>query len=76
MKTPVKKTNVKLFSALAVVALGLSMSSAFAANDTWIGIGGANWSITNNWLGGVAPVASDSLFFDGSVGLGLTPNNN
>ena len=74
MKTPVKKTNIKLFSVLAAVTLlALSIPSAFAANDTWTGIGGANWSITNNWLGGVAPVANDSLFFDGAVG--LNPNN-
>ena len=45
-----------------------------AANDTWVGKGNANWSVPVNWLGGVAPVANDALFFDGAVG--LNPNNN
>jgi autotransporter-associated beta strand protein len=45
----------------------LSAFSAAAASDTWTG-GAApdgNWTTANNW-GGVAPVANDFLFFDGS----------
>ena len=53
----------------------MAVSAVKAANDTWAGKAGANWSSSGNWLAGVAPVASDSLFFDGPVGLGLNPNN-
>jgi fibronectin-binding autotransporter adhesin len=58
--------------ALALMAAG----PAGAVNlDTWNGGGSpdGNWSNGNNW-GGVAPVATDSLFFDGSTQL-LTTNN-
>ena len=57
----------------ALLALGLN--SLIAASLTWNGAGdGTTMNSGANWVGGTAPVANDSLFFDGSTG--LAPNNN
>ena len=59
----------------ACLALAGGITTARAADKTWDGGGDAvNWSASPaNWVGDTAPVANDSLFFDGSTG--LTPNN-
>lgn len=56
-------------SALAAFVTTFSSSSAVAANRTWNGGGSPNfnWSVAANW-GGTAPVANDTLFFDGLAG--------
>src|SRR4051812_19472016 len=49
---------------------------AAAANDTWTGGNSAtdnNWTDGVNW-GGTAPLAGDSLFFDGNAGV-INTNN-
>jgi autotransporter-associated beta strand protein len=75
-----KKTNPLGMPAawliVAMTVLGIAGShSVRAATDIWNG--GAspdgNWTTANNW-GGIAPVASDTLFFDGSTQL-LATNN-
>ena len=38
-----------------------------AGNVTWNGYTDVNWSTALNWVGGVAPAASDSLFFSGAL---------
>ena len=56
MKTPIKKTIVRLFSILSVVALlGLSMSSAFAASGNWNADALGNWSDTTKWSPAAVP---------------------
>jgi autotransporter-associated beta strand protein len=61
--------------ALALVAITLPV---IGADKTWDGEGADDlWQTGANWDpngGGTAPVANDSLFFDGNVR--LTPNNN
>ena len=65
---------------LTVLGLGLCLTagitSAFAADKTWDGGGdGSSWSGSPaNWNLDTDPVANDSLFFGGT--LGLTPFNN
>jgi autotransporter-associated beta strand protein len=63
----------KLTALTCGVLLGSSLTASFAADRTWNGGGDqSSWTDANNW-GGTAPVANDSLFFDGAVG--LFPNN-
>jgi len=51
-------------------------SAAAAAILTWNGGGGNNnWTTAANWVGGVAPVAGNSLVFD-STGVGARPSPN
>ena len=58
---------------LSVVVTGILSSSA--ADRTWNGAGdGTTMNSAANWVGGVAPVAGDALFFGGSTGLSV--NNN
>ena len=57
-----------------LLALHFGPDRARGADRTWNGAGSDNnWSTPANW-GGTAPVASDSLFFGGSVR--TSPNNN
>lgn len=61
------------------VIIGLLLLTAVpvskAANKTWNGAGdGTTMNSGANWVGGVAPAAGDSLFFDGTTGLSV--NNN
>ncbi len=53
---------------LTAVLLGFT-HSASAAIVTWDGgaTGDTNWATPANWVGDVAPVAGDSLVFDGAV---------
>lgn len=44
------------------------------ANVTWDGSGNGKWKAPTNW-GGTAPVAGDSLFFAGNLGLTTNDNN-
>lgn len=61
----------------ALAAIGISLclatqvASTFAADKTWDGGGDqTSWSASpDNWDLNTAPVANDSLFFDGAVGL-------
>jgi autotransporter-associated beta strand protein len=50
-----------------------------AATDTWVGLGGGNWSANADWVnsaGNFAPgLAGDTLVFAGSTGLTSTMNN-
>ena len=62
--------------ALALISCLLAGArQTFAADKTWDGGGDqSSWNASPaNWVGDVAPVANDQLFFDGSVG--LSPNN-
>src|SRR4051812_6743477 len=55
--------------------LALGTYAAYAASKTWDGGGAdANWLTGGNWDFDAAPVAADSLFFDGAVQ--TTANNN
>src|SRR5689334_9880455 len=64
--------------ALACLLPVLGASPLAAADKTWDGEGANdNWLTGDNWDpfgGGTAPVADDSLFFDGATR--LTPTNN
>ena len=62
-------------AALFSATLVCSIPATHAATATWTGGGGAdrNWTTAANW-GGTAPLANDSLVFDGTTG--LTPSNN
>ncbi|HEV8378054.1 MAG TPA: hypothetical protein VGP99_04335, partial [Tepidisphaeraceae bacterium] len=63
--------NILLAACAAVLG---TAAGASAATQTWNGLGGDdNWTTAANWVGGVAPVANDSLIFDGSTR--LTPSN-
>jgi autotransporter-associated beta strand protein len=56
------------------LALAASLTLTSAADKTWNGTGdGSTMTSGANWAGGSAPVANDSLFFGGT--LGLFPNN-
>ena len=60
---------------VACLAVGLCLTAGFltasAADKTWDGGGdGYSWATSPaNWDGDAIPAASDSLFFDGGVGL-------
>lgn len=58
-------------AAVCSLAVMIGLSTSPAADKTWDGGGdGFSWSASPaNWVGDVAPVANDSLFFDGLVGL-------
>ena len=64
-----------LTAACCSLAIANSLSTGLAADKTWDGGGdGSSWSASPaNWVGDTAPVANDSLFFGGE--LGLFPNN-
>jgi len=77
MKSKPKTTSLSRSVAVITAALALAggIANVRAADKTWDGGGdGVNWSASPaNWVGDTAPVASDNLYFDGSVG--LAPNN-
>ncbi len=67
------------FAAFGQLALScvfaLGTTTSFAADRTWSGASdNNNWTTPLNWVGGVAPVANDSLIFNTFAR--LTPNNN
>ena len=63
------------FFALAVLVLGLTSASAFAATATWDGGGtGANWGTAANWVGDTLPANGDDLVFP--FGAAKPSNNN
>ena len=66
----------KFLSLIAILSLVFSpVTPAFAATQTWDGLGGNNnWANGTNWVSGTAPVANDSLVFAGTTR--LTTNNN
>ncbi len=62
--------NMKRNVAVLVLAVGGFSAMSQAAIVTWNGASAvptANWSDAGNWVGGLAPVAGDSLVFDGTV---------
>jgi autotransporter-associated beta strand protein len=60
--------------AFCLLAAGWSAANVHAAIVTWDGGGvNNNWTSALNWVGDNAPVANDSLVFDGFTR--LTPNN-
>ncbi|HEY9381811.1 MAG TPA: hypothetical protein VIQ01_11265, partial [Burkholderiales bacterium] len=63
-----RKTLVRLCQ-LALISCGaLGAPHILAADITWTGAGGTtNWSEGANWLGGVAPTATDVAVFDSPV---------
>ncbi len=69
-----KQSRVILATGLIGLVLGI-VPSVQAGNDTWNG-GGADrfWKTPGNWVGGVAPVAGDSLFFGGTSHTTTTNN--
>ncbi len=70
---PSSKRRARAVYALSAAALLASSQLTQAADRTWNGGGPNNsWTTALNWIGGVAPVAGDSLTFDGFV----TSNNN
>ena len=52
----------------------LAGGTVSGANVTWDGSGNGKWKAPTNW-GGTAPVAGDSLFFAGNLGLTTNDNN-
>src|SRR4051812_41338142 len=77
MKKPTlpQKTSVA-FTTIMTGLLCLQFTARVQATDSiWNGGGtpDGNWQNANNW-GGIAPLALDSLFFDGNVQT-LTTNN-
>lgn len=67
-----KKQALLGFAATLVASLAtflvLTGGQAFAATKTWVGTDcpatNCNWSNTNNWVGGVAPVNGDDIVID------------
>lgn len=62
----VAKIAAPALSLVLLVAGLAGASPAMAAERTWVGGAGANWSLAGNW-GGTAPVSGDSLVFTGST---------
>ena len=62
---------------LVLLALGGFAAPCVAQTFTWTGAQNANWSIGNNWVGGVAPsgAGTENLVFP-SGGANLLTNNN
>ena len=62
---------------LVVLALGGFAAPSAAQTFTWTGAQNANWSIGNNWAGGVAPTGSgaENLVFPSGAANLLTNNN-
>lgn len=74
MNTPISVIRTHL---LALISLFVAMATTpvLAANDTWTGAGSdLFWKTPGNWLGNVAPQASDSLFFGGTTHTATTNN--
>lgn len=75
-KSHTMKMQSQTYRALAAgLCLAASLLPTPAADKTWDGGGDqVSWNASPaNWVGDVAPVANDSLFFAG--GAGLSPNN-
>jgi fibronectin-binding autotransporter adhesin len=69
-RRPIASTrrNAKALYALSAAALLASAQLTHAADRTWNGGGPNNsWTTALNWIGGVAPVANDSVTFDGFI---------
>jgi autotransporter-associated beta strand protein len=68
--------HIGIAGRLALACLvALTTTISFAADRTWSGASdNNNWTTPQNWVGGVAPLANDSLIFDSFAR--LTPNNN
>ena len=78
MKTPMKKSVLNLFGALAFVALS-TISVQAAGTDTWVGNTDANWNTGGNWTtsgGSTPPASGDSLVFGAAGSSGTSLNNN
>ena len=71
MKSPLQP----LLPALALAAALALTQTALAATRTWDGSTSGNWSNGANWVGGVAPIAGDSLTFPVSATRYVTTNN-
>src|SRR5436190_7425243 len=73
MKAASGRTSRKILA--AACAAVLAAGAAHAADVTWSGANANNslWSTATNWAGNTAPVAHDSLTFDGFAR--LSPNN-
>ena len=73
MKAASGQTSRKILA--AACAAVLAAGAAHAADLTWSGANANNslWSTATNWAGNTAPVAHDSLTFNGFAR--LTPNN-
>src|SRR4051812_16423137 len=69
-----KKSSRKILKAACAAVLAAPLAAS-AADVTWSGANANNslWSTATNWAGATAPVAHDSLVFDGFAR--LTPNN-
>ncbi len=74
MKNPSTLRLARLGTLASAIAALLAAPTAPAASRTWDG-GGADANLTNalNWATDVAPLANDTLSFDGATR--LTPNN-
>jgi hypothetical protein len=78
LKTPMKKTTIQIFTALAAVALS-TVSVLAAGTDTWVGNTDANWNTAGNWTtsgGSTPPASGDSLVFGAQGSSGTSLNNN
>src|SRR5881296_980062 len=62
---------------LILLALGGFVSPGLAQTFTWTGTQNANWSVGNNWAGGVAPAGTgaENLVFPAGAANLLTSNN-
>jgi fibronectin-binding autotransporter adhesin len=74
-----KNSNLKYWKSAVLAALAasfgpLSVRTASAADDAWVGNSSINWNTAANWNPASVPAAGDSLFFGtaGSAGAALT----
>ena len=75
MKTPLKRTNIKLFSVLTAISLLLiSTKSTFAASGNWTNFTSSVWSAATNWNPNVVPgtAAGDVVSLTNNIGVALT----
>lgn len=74
MKNPITAVRISIVT-LAGLATTMAVPRAFAGNDTWSGAGAdRSWKTPGNWVGNVAPIAGDSLFFGGTRNTATTNN--
>lgn len=67
MKNPITALRTGILTLSCLLAT-MAIPRAFAGNDTWSGAGSDRaWKTPGNWVGGVAPVSGDSLFFTGTT---------
>ena len=72
MKQKPFRNHARAIRICALPFAALFAVSASAANVSWNGAADAVWSTGENWVGGVAPVATDVAVFDAGSSANLT----